>query len=415
MTASRSCTNSGEITAKKNYCGGIVGRQEMGVVRNSTENGKVTSSSGSYAGGIAGYSVSAIRKCVSKVTLTGSDYVGGIAGQGLILTDNAAILDAYDCSERCGSIAGFVDFSDENSEVLRNSFVDRGIAGIDGISYTGKAAPVDFDKFAAIAGSTAVIDVKFIVDGDVISTVAVNYGGALRASDFPEIPAKDGCFAEWTDFDSSFITFPVEVEAIYTPYVTVIESGEQSENGFPLVLADGLFDDGSTLKVSTQSSSVFPPDNNSELRLVSISGNVNGGVTQLRFLAPEGRGSLNVMQYVNGSWKSLEFTQNGHYLIVEDPALDGNSGFFCVQLQQLEWVPVVIIGGCVLIALINIVLWTILIKRKRAAKKAKQSEGSAEAERASGSSEKNSGSKKNRKKKSEEKETSEEKEPAESK
>lgn len=410
-----SCTNSGEITAKKNYCGGIVGRQEMGVVRNSTENGKVTSSSGSYAGGIAGYSVSAIRKCVSKVTITGSDYVGGIAGQGLILTDNAAILDAYDCSERCGSIAGFVDFSDENSEVLRNSFVDRGIAGIDGISYTGKAAPVDFDKFAAIAGSTAVIDVKFIVDGDVISTVAVNYGGALRASDFPEIPAKDGCFAEWTDFDSSFITFPVEVEAIYTPYVTVIESGEQSENGFPLVLADGLFDDGSTLKVSTQSSNVFPPDNNSELRLVSISGNVNGGVTQLRFLAPEGRGSLNVMQYVNGSWKSLEFTQNGHYLIVEDPALDGNSGFFCVQLQQLEWVPVVIIGGCVLIALINIVLWTILIKRKRAAKKAKQYEGSAEAERASGSSEKNSGSKKNRKKKSEENETSEEKEPAESK
>ena len=410
-----SCTNSGEITAKKNYCGGIVGRQEMGVVRNSTENGKVTSSSGSYAGGIAGYSVSAIRKCVSKVTITGSDYVGGIAGQGLILTDNAAILDAYDCSERCGSIAGFVDFSDENSEVLRNSFVDRGIAGIDGISYTGKAAPVDFDKFAAIAGSTAVIDVKFIVDGDVISTVAVNYGGALRASDFPEIPAKDGCFAEWTDFDSSFITFPVEVEAIYTPYVTVIESGEQSENGFPLVLADGLFDDGSTLKVSTQSSSVFPPDNNSELRLVSISGNVNGGVTQLRFLAPEGRGSLNVMQYVNGSWKSLEFTQNGHYLIVEDPALDGNSGFFCVQLQQLELVPVVIIGGCVLIALINIVLWTILIKRKRAAKKAKQSEGSAEAERASGSSEKNSDSKKNRKKKTEENETSEEKEPAESK
>lgn len=369
-----SCINSGEITAKKNYCGGIVGRQDMGVVRNSTENGKVTSSSGSYAGGIAGYSVSAIRKCVSKVTITGSDYVGGIAGQGLILTDNAAILDAYDCSERCGSIAGFVDFSDDNAEVLRNSFVDRGIAGIDGISYSGKAAPVDFDKFAAVAGSTAVIDVKFIVDGDIISTVSVNYGGALRASDFPEIPARDGCFAEWTEFDSSFITFPVEVEAVYTPYVTVIESGEQSENGFPLVLADGLFDDGSVLKVSTQSSSVFPPDNNSELRLVTISGNVKGGVTQLRFLAPEGRGTLNVMQFVNGAWKSVEFTQNGHYLIVADPVLDGNSGFFCVQLQQLEWIPMVIIGGCVLIALINVILWTILIRRKRAARKAAKAE-----------------------------------------
>lgn len=413
-----SCINSGEIVAKKNYCGGIVGRQDMGVVRNSTENGKVTSSSGSYAGGIAGYSVSAIRKCVSKATITGADYIGGIAGQGLILTDNAAILDAYDCNERCGSIAGFVDFSDDNAEVLRNSFVDRGIGGIDGISYSGKAAPVDFEKFAAVAGSTATIDVKFIVDGDVISTVAVNYGGSLRASDFPEIPAKDGCFAEWTDFDSSFITFPVEVEAIYTPYVTVIESGEQSENGFPLVLADGLFDDGSTLKVSTQSSSVFAPDNNSELRLVTISGSVKGGVTQLRFLAPEGRGAVNVMQFVNGAWKSVEFTENGHYLIVTDPALDGNSGFFCVQLQQVEWIPLVIIGGCVLIALINIVLWTILIKRKHAARKAKQAESGEEKSEKPENPAKQEKSRKNKKKPADENKQesdSEEKEPAESK
>lgn len=418
-----SCINSGEIVAKKNYCGGIVGRQDMGVVRNSTENGKVTSSSGSYAGGIAGYSVSAIRNCVSKVTITGADYVGGIAGQGLILTDNSAILDAYDCKERCGSIAGYVDFSDDNAEVLRNSFVDRGIAGIDGISYSGKAAPVDFEKFAAAAGSTAVIDVKFIVDGDVINTVSVSYGGSLRASDFPEIPAKDGCFAEWTDFDSSFITFPVEVEAIYTPYVTVIESGEQSETGFPLVLADGLFDDGSTLKVSTQSSSVFAPDNNSELRLVTISGNVKGSVTQLRFLAPEGRGTVNVMQFVNGAWKNVEFTENGHYLIVTDPALDGNSGFFCVQLQQLEWIPVVIIGGCVLIALINIVLWTILIKRKHAAKKAKSAksdapDNSTEQAESAEQSKPAKKTKKNRKKPAADETSGEEpkeKEPAESK
>lgn len=374
------CINSGSITAKKNYCGGIVGKQEMGVVRNSTENGKVTSSSGSYAGGIAGYSASAIRKCVAKTTISGADYVGGIAGQGLILTDNAAILDVYECSERCGSVAGFADFSDDNSEILRNCFVDRGIAGIDGISYSGKAAPVEFEKFAAIAGSTAAIDVKFIVDDSVISTVSVNYGGSLRASDFPEIPTRDGCFAEWTDFDSSFITFPVEVEAVYTPYVTVIESVEQSENGFSLTLADGLFDDGSTLRVSTQSSSVFPPDNDSELRLVTISGNVKGEVTQLRFLAPEGRGTPSVLQFVNGAWRSVEFTQNGHYLIVKDPALEGNSGFFCVQLRQLEWTPIVIIGGCVLIALINIVLWTILIRRKHSERKAKQAKDPSETE-----------------------------------
>lgn len=375
------CTNTGEITAKKNYCGGIVGRMEMGVVRNSTENGKVTSTSGNYAGGIAGSSMAAIRSCIAKTSISALGYVGGIAGQGLVLTDNAAILDVYDCTERSGSIAGYVDFSDENAEVLRNSFVDRGTAGIDGISYDGAASPVDFARFAQIAGSTAIIDVKFIIDGEVTDTVQVDYGAALSPDKFPDIPAKEGHFAKWSEFDNNCITFPTEVEAIYTPYVTVIESAEKSGE-FPLVLADGLFDDGSTVTVSTESSSIFPPDNNSELRLVEIRSDLpDGTVTQLRFLAPEGRGSLNVMQYVNGSWKNVGFTRNGHYLIVEVPQLDNGVGSFCVQRQPTDLVPILIIGGCVIIAVINIVLWTILIKRKRAAKKAaasKQTEKSSE-------------------------------------
>lgn len=365
------CTNTGEITAKKNYCGGIVGKQDMGVVRSSVQNGKVSSTNGSYAGGIAGYSVSAIRKCISKATVSASSYVGGIAGQGLILTDNAAILDAYDYTECVGAVAGYVDFSDDNAEVLRNSFVDRGIAAIDNISYTGMAVPVDFAKYRELAGAAAVIDVKFMVDGELADTVQVDYGGKLRAADFPEIPAKEGCFARWSEFDNDCITFPVVVEAVYTPYVTVIESEEQSENGFALVLADGLFDDGSTIKVSTQSSSVFAPDNNSELRIIKISSDVtDSSATQLRFLKPEGRGNVNIMQFVNGAWKSVSFTDNGHYLLVENPALDNGAGTFCVQLQTMDLLPMIIIGGCVLIALINIILWTILIKRKHAAKKA---------------------------------------------
>lgn len=366
------CTNTGDITAKKNYCGGIVGRMEMGVVRNSTQNGKVTSTSGSYAGGIAGSSVSAIRNCISKVSVSAMSYVGGIAGQGLILTDNATILSVSDCTERAGSIAGYVDFSDENSEVLRNSFVDRGTAGIDGISYAGIAAPVDFAKFAQLAGSTAVIDVKFLVDGEVIDTIQLDYGAELPADEFPEIPYREGCFAKWSEFDNECVTFPTEVEVIYIPYVTVIESGEKSGE-FPLVLADGIFDDQSTITVSTESSSIFPPDNNSELRLIEISSPLSDGeVTQLRFLAPEGRGSLNVMQFVNGSWKNVAFTQNGHYLIVEAPQLSDGVGSFCVQLRQTDYVPILIIGGCVIIAVINIVLWAILMKKKRAAKKAQK-------------------------------------------
>lgn len=376
-----SCTNYGEVTAKKNYCGGIVGKQDLGAVRSSVENGKVTSSSGSYAGGIAGYSAAAIRSCIAKVTISAAGYVGGIAGQGLKLTDNAAILDAYDCTERCGSVAGFADFTDDNADVQRNCFVDRGVAGIDGISYEGKAEAIDFEKFRELAGDTAVIDVTFVADGETIATISVDYGGALESSDFPEIPAKSGCFAEWSDFDSGCITFPATVEAVYTPYVTVIESEEKSEDGFGLVLADGIFGSGASVAVKTESSSVQPPDSSSELRLVTVDCAIpEGTVSGLRFLAPTGRGQLNVMQYVNGSWKNVEFTENGNYLIIENPALEGGSASYCVQLRQVDFLPIIIVGGCAVIAVINIVLWTIILKHKRAAKKAAKAESKAEHE-----------------------------------
>ena len=81
------------------------------------------------------------------------------------------------------------------------------------------------------------------------------------------------------------------------------------------------------------------------------------------------------MQFVNGSWKNVPFIENGHYLIVDAPALEDGVGYYCVQLQAMDIIPIIIIGGCVLIALINIVLWTILIKRRRAAKKAAKASG----------------------------------------
>lgn len=373
-------TNYGEITVKKNYGGGIVGKMDMGAVNSCTESGKVTSTAGSYAGGIAGYSTAAIRKCVSRAAISASSYVGGIAGQGLILTDNASLLDISECTERAGSVAGYVDFSDDGAEISGNVFVDRGTAGIDGISYAKKAYPVDYDAFAKLAGSAAVINVTFTADGEVLSTVRVEYGGALSESDFPDIPEKEGCFARWSEFDSSCITYPVEAEAVYTPYVTSIESAEKSEEGFALVLADGVFGDGSTISVETQSSSVFAPDDNSELRLVRISCDIpEGSTSQLRFLAPQGKGTPDVMQYVNGAWKHVDFTENGSYLIVEAPSLENGSGSFCVCRRPYEFLPALIIGGCALVAVINIVLWTILIKKKHSAKKAAKGEKPEEA------------------------------------
>lgn len=365
------CENRGEVTAKKNYCGGIVGKQDMGAVIGCTENGKAACTAGSYAGGIAGYSVGAIRRCISKASVSVQSYGGGIAGQGLIMSDNAAIFDAQDYTERAGAIAGWVDFSDENAQLSDNVFVDRGLAGIDGISYAGIAYAIGFEEYRVLAGAAAVIDVCFYVDGELCGVKEVEYAGAISAQDYPPLPEKEGCYARWEEFESDCITYPTEVNALYTPYITLIETSVKTEDGVSLVLADGLFTNEAQLNLSTQSESVFAPDGY-EIRIVSLDGAESA--SRLRFLKPQDKGNFSVMQYINGSWQSVDYTENGSYLIVETPALNSSEGTYCVGVDSINYLPVVIICVCGAVAVTNIVLWSILLRKKHAEKKAKQSQ-----------------------------------------
>lgn len=369
------CFNSGEITAKKNYCGGIVGRMDMGCVRACVVNGTITSTDGSFAGGIAGFSSAAIRGCTAKVRLSGVSYVGGIAGSGLILTDNNAIIHAEYCTERVGAIAGFADFSDDSAEFLRNYFVDRGIGGIDYISYSGIAEPVSFSEFARLSGDSTQPELTFVADGEIIGKMIVSYGSAADLSALPEIPEKDSCFARWGDFDSGCVTFSQTIEAVYTPYVTLIGSAQCSEAELPLVLADGIYDDNAVIDVQTQSNSISAPEG-FELRLIKISAREYAAdlPTELRFLIPDGRGTLSLMQYINGAWKAVDFTENGRYIVLSSPLVENGCAAFCIGRTPADWVPVLIIAVIAILIITNIILWTILIKRRRAARRKSEQE-----------------------------------------
>ena len=46
----------------------------------------------------------------------------------------------------CGAIAGRVD---DEGEISRNRFVENGSAGIDGVSYAGKAEPISYESLMA--------------------------------------------------------------------------------------------------------------------------------------------------------------------------------------------------------------------------------------------------------------------------
>lgn len=369
------CFNSGEIIAKKNYCGGIVGRMDMGCVRACVVNATITSSGGSYAGGIAGSSSAAIRGCTAKARLSAESYVGGIAGSGIILTDNNAIIHAENCTERVGAIAGFTDFSDENAELLRNRFVDRGIGGIDYISYTGIAEPISIKEFAQLTGDFTQPELTFVAEGEVIGKMSVSFGTAADYSAFPEIPEKEGCFARWADFDSACVTFSQTVEAVYMPYVTLISSIQCSEAGLPLVLADGIYDDKATLDIQTESESVPAPEGY-ELRIITISAKEYNAAspTELRFLIPEGKGTPSIMQYTNGAWKAVDYTKNGSYIVISSPHIENGCAAFCVGRASADWLPILVIAVISVLIISNIILWTILFKRRKAARKQPEEE-----------------------------------------
>lgn len=367
MDIIENCENSGRITAKKNYCGGIVGKMDMGLVKNSLASGTVSAASGSYVGGIVGYSSAKLRGCASKVTLSGTSYIGGIAGEGGIMTDCLSISEITGFSEKIGALAGYVDFSKKNTEIERNFFVDRGVAGIDRVSYAGIAEPMSYSQFAARTGDFADIMIEFTADGETLAKLKVPYGSSVKASEIPEIPVKSGFYARWENFDFENVTFPRVLEAEYIQLLTSVCSDKKSEQGLPLVLADGSFDDTAAVKIETESSSIFAPEG-SELRIVTIES--DSAPTALRFLKTGDNPKL--MQYVNGAWKSIPFTENGSYLIIKNPSLENGTAAFCVSGSAVGSAMVIAIAVIAVSVIIAATVILMLIKKNRSAKKQKQ-------------------------------------------
>lgn len=367
MDIIENCENSGKITAKKNYCGGIVGKMDMGLVKNSLASGTVSASSGSYVGGIAGYSSAKLRGCASKVMLSGTSYIGGIAGEGGIITDCLSISDITEFSEKIGALAGYIDFSKKNTEIERNFFVDRGVAGIDRVSYAGIAEPMSYSQFAARTGDFADIVIEFTADGETLAKLKVPYGGSIKASDIPEIPKKSGFYAKWEEFDFENVTFPRVLEAEYIQLLTSVGSDKKSEQGLPLVLADGSFDDTAAVKIETESSSIFAPEGG-ELRIVTI--NSDSAPTALRFLKTGDNPKL--MQYVNGAWKAIPFTENGSYLIIKDPSLENGTASFCVSGSAVSPAMVISISAIAAVVIIATIVILFLIKKNKSKEKQKQ-------------------------------------------
>lgn len=356
-TVIRSCVNYGEVISKKNKAGGIAGEMETGCLINCSGFGRVTSTNGSYAGGIVGKSGAAVFGCSAKCRIGGTDYVGGIAGEGKDIKNCKSFVIITEGDERVGAIAGQAD-----GELSGNIFIDAGIGGIDGISYKGKAYPVSYEYMLAdedVPEEFRVITLTFISDGEVTEEVECRYGESLDEDKIPEIPQKDGYFAKWEDLDFSEVLFDSEINAVYTPYVTALSSIEQRENKLPIIIVQGSFTDEDKITALSGESINYAVSDKWTVTLPE-DGNTVHTVRYLSCVKPK---NAEVILTENGVERIAEAEVDGQYLVFE---VNGSSFDIYVKKKASLWF--IYAAAAVLAAVAAVMIIIVMKKRKKKSK-----------------------------------------------
>ena len=367
------CVNRGAVTAKKDCAGGIAGQMELGTALDCQSYGPVASTGGDYVGGAAGYADASVRGCWAKNVLSGGSYVGGIAGWASRLRDCRAIATIEEGTEYLGAVAGWV----ETDGILSgNCFVDTGWAGVDGVSYAGRAEPVAFEVLSQLPDlpqEFTAFTLTLVAEEKTVAQIPFFYGEDLSQISLPQVPEAEGCYGVWPDFDTSGLSSDVTLEAVYTPWVTLVASNGKV-NKLSIALAEGRFTEEVELLVG--SGGVAPPQETgerdeiwAEAWEISLLGSDLGpeDVVPLRLLNPAG-GDAVVWQYENGQWRQVEAVRNGRYLLL---TMKGTQGVFYVQPQSgSDWLIPAAVGAAALAVLLLIAgrYW----KKKRAARAAKQ-------------------------------------------
>ncbi len=182
------CVNRGAVTAKKNAAGGAVGYMPLGYLLRCENYGPVESTSGDYVGGIAGQSDASIRSCWAKCALQGGSYVGGIAGCGKKVAQCVSLVTVEESKGHTGAVVG--DWDQEDGSLRENRFVEGPLAGVDGVSYAGRAEPVAYASLLSdpdLPTPFRRFTLTYRTEDAVVDTMIFSYGDSLVSH-----PISDG-------------------------------------------------------------------------------------------------------------------------------------------------------------------------------------------------------------------------------
>lgn len=406
------CANSGIVSAKRSYAGGITGRMDLGLITDSRSFGDVSSETGDYVGGIAGLTGASVQNSFAKCRLEGGKYVGGIVGSGIAETSTGSVSSVAGCYSmvtiaRCDQSSGAISGTDAGT-YQENFFVSDTLGGVDGLSYAGQAEPISYPQLLDVENlpeEMKVLTLRFEADGETLKTVEFHYGASFSDSVYPDIPQKEGYYARWDKTDLSSLTFDTVVTAEYTLYSSAIPSEIQRENGRPVFFADGDYQDGMTVVAVAQplSPGSFSPLTSGLGQAIEgytkenpwytwLSAPINKDIVeQWRISLPADGESTHLVHYLspNGSishlrlylkqgdrWERIEYETFGSYLTFE---LAGSEAEFAVvSILHIWWT------WLVLAALIGLIVFLVLLltrkaRKRRRMKKAAQKAAEAQA------------------------------------
>ena len=253
------CENHGLVRSRKNYVGGLCGRMDLGLIYEGGSYGTVESENGSYVGGVAGQASATIQHCFVKCGLSGGSYVGGVVGSGVtdsvtgadsIVARCYTLVEITESDQFAGAIAGC-----DAGTFLENYFVSDELEGIDRLSRTGQAEPIAYKQLMRVEDIPEEFEtftLTFTAEDEVLASYEFSYGDSFDETVCPEIPQKDGNYADWDREELSELHFDTQVSAQYRPFVTALASPAQREDGRPAFLLEGEFTDTDMLTVESE-------------------------------------------------------------------------------------------------------------------------------------------------------------------
>ena len=354
--------NYGNATSRKDCVGAVCGYADLGVISGCEGYGTAESTAGDYVGGVVGQSQGSVRNSFAKCELTGRNYIGGIAGYGMNVSGCNTLVNLNGSGNCVGTIAGEID---KDGSAADNYFVHETEAGIDGISYAGKAEGMSYEAFMARDGIPAEFSsfaVTFTANGEVVKTITFAYGGSIDESQIPDCPTVEGNYGSWPEHDYSHLTFDLEVKAEYTAVSTVVAGDLYADNSrTPIVLAEGVFDpatdvhitsaeaDGPTLRGNQQLYMKY----NVEILNDTVEDDTDNTVS-LRVYAPDTGANYTVYTYQNGTWASTSSSRDGSYLVFKTMDRDLQFAVTKAHHGPLFYILIVLIVLAVIVAVLRL-------------------------------------------------------------